>query len=224
MRAAKKVHFAKLINDNKDTASLWRAMTEITHKSRNKAKTAEIKCSPNVFNNHFLSLTDAILKSADTSTSSDYKIPTSLMKFCKDRISSNDSFKVPPIAVHEVGAYINKLKTKKAMGPDNINSMMLKLALPYAVESLTYIYNLCIQQNIFPSALKAAKVIPVPKTKDLADPNTFRPISLLSILSKPLEKHIHKHLILFVEDHNLFHPFQSGSRRHHSCRIALLRL
>ena len=102
------------------------------------------------------------------------------------------------------------------MGPDNINSMMLKLALPYAVESLTYIYNLRIQHNIFPSALKAAKVIPLPKTKDLTDPNTFRPISLLSILSKPLEKHVHKHLILFIEDHNLFHPFQSGFRRHHS--------
>ena len=73
VRAAKKAYFAKLINDNKDTASLWHAMTEITHKSRNKAKTAEIKCSPNVFNNHFLSLTDAILKSADTSTSSDIR-------------------------------------------------------------------------------------------------------------------------------------------------------
>ena len=73
-----------------------------------------------MFNNHFLSLTDAILKSADTSTSSDYKIPASLKKFCKDRNSSSDSFNVPPIDVHEVGAYINKLKRKKAMGPDNI--------------------------------------------------------------------------------------------------------
>jgi len=42
------------------------------------------------------------------------------------------------------------------MGPDNINSMMLKLALSHAVESLTYIYNLCIQQNLLPWALKAA--------------------------------------------------------------------
>ena len=95
-------------------------MTEITHKSQNKAKTAEIKYSLNVFSNHFLSLTDAILKSAETSTSSDYKIPTSLKTFCKDRISSNDSFKVPPVAVHEVGAYINKPKNKnkkKQLGP-----------------------------------------------------------------------------------------------------------
>ena len=89
---------------------------------------------------------------------------------------------------------------------------------------MTYIYNLCIQQNILPSALKAAKVIPLPKIKDLTDRNTFRPISLLSVLSKPLEKHIHKHLVLFTEDYNLFHPFHSGFRRHHLCHTALIRL
>ena len=76
---------------------------------------------------------------------------------------------------------------------------------------------------MFPSALKAAKVIPLPKIKYLTDPNTFRPISLLSVLSKPLEKHIHKHLVLFTEDHNLFHHFQSGFRRHHSYHTALFR-
>ena len=137
------------------------------HTSPEIKQTAEIKCSPNVFDNHFLSLTDAILKSADTSTSSDYKIPTSLMKFCKDRISSSDSFKVPLIAVHEVGAYINQLKNKKSNGA-------WQYQFYDAVESLTYIYNLCIQQNIFPPALKVAKVIPLPKTKDLTDPNQFR--------------------------------------------------
>ena len=72
------------------------------------------------------------------------------------------------------------------------------------MESLTYIYILCIQQNCFPPTLKAAKVILLPETKDLSDPSNFRPISLLSILSKPLERHIHKHLTHFIKDHNLF--------------------
>ena len=85
-------------------------MTEITHKSQNKAKTGEIKYSANVFKNPFLLLTNAIFKSADINTASDYKIPPSLKTFCTDRISSTDSSKVPPIAVHEVG---NKLKNKK---------------------------------------------------------------------------------------------------------------
>ena len=69
------------------------------------------------------------------------------------------------------------------MGPDNVNSYLLKLSLPYVVESLTYVHNLCIQQNTFPPALKTAKVILLPKAKDLSDPNNFRPISLLSILT-----------------------------------------
>ena len=110
------------------------------------------------------------------------------------------------------------------MRSDNVNSHLLKPALPYVVESLTYVYNLCIQQNAFPPALKAAKVITLPKAKDVSDPKNFRPISLLSILTKPLERHIHRHLTQFIEDRNLFHSFQSGFRQRHSCHIALIRV
>ena len=179
-------------------------MNEITHKSRNKAASCEIKCSPNSLNEHFLSVSESVLKSTDNSSCKDYEISPFLKKFCQDRIGSTDSFIVPLIAVHEVGMHIVNLKNKKSMGPDNINSFLLKLALPYVVESLTHVYNLCIEQNSFPPALKAAKVIPLPKTKDLSDPNNFRPISLLSVLTKPLERNIHKHLTQFIEDRNPF--------------------
>ena len=49
----------------------------------------------------------------------------------------------------------------------------------------------------------------------------FRPISLLSVLSKPLERHVHHHLSTFMEKHNLFHTLQSGFRSKHSCHTAL---
>ena len=143
--------------------------------------------------------------------------------FCQDSIGSTDSFIVPLIAVHEVGVHIVNLKNKKSMGPDNINSFLLKLALPHVVESLTHVYNLCIEQNSFPPALKAPKVIPLPKTK-VSDPNNFRPISLLSILTKLLERHIHKHLTQFIEDRNLLYPLQSGFRQRHSCHTDLIRV
>ena len=58
-------------------------------------------------------------------------------------------------------------------------------------ETFTYIYNLCIQKNVFPTAFKRAKVIPLPKTKTIStDLNDYRPISILSVLTKPLERHI----------------------------------
>jgi retron-type reverse transcriptase len=116
------------------------------------------------------------------------------------------------------------MKNKKSMGLDNINASFLKLSLPHILESLTYVYNLCLNQNVFPSIWKMAKIIPLPKSKDIGDMNNFRPISLLSILSKPLEKHIFNHLIKFTENHDLFHPFQSGFRQHHSCHTALTRI
>ena len=61
-------------------------------------------------------------------------------------------------------------------------------------------------------------------TLSLTDPNNFRPISLLSVVSKPLERHIHTHMQKFLEQHNLLHALQSGYRKSHSCHTALIHL
>ena len=45
-----------------------------------------------------------------------------------------------------------------------------------------------------------------------------------SIQTKPLERHIHRHLTQFVENRNPFHPLQSGFRKRHSCHTALIRV
>ena len=102
-----------------------------------------------------------------------------------------------------------------------MSASILKIALPYIVEILTYIYNCCIKFNLFPTTWKLAKVVPVPKTLDGSDKNNFRPISILPVLSKPLERHIQKHVADFIENNNLFHKLQSGFRRYHSCTTAL---
>ena len=104
-------------------------------------------------------------------------------------------------------------------------SKLQKIALPYIVETLTYIYILFIQNNIFPTAFKRTKVIPFPKTKTIStDLNDYHPISILSVLTKPLERHIHKHLTDLLQRHQLFHSFQSGFRCGHSCQTAVTRL
>ena len=113
-----------------------------------------------------------------------------LKEFCQSKLRNASAFCIPPIAVHEVAKFITTPKSKKSMGPDNITPYLLKIVLPYIVESLTYADNLCIEQN-FPPALKKAKVVPLPKTSDLSDPSNYRPISLLPVISKPLERHIH---------------------------------
>ena len=125
-----------------------------------------------------------------------------LKEFCQRKLRNASAFCIPPTAVHEVAKFITTLKSKKSMGPDNITPYLLKTARPYIVESLTYVYNLCIERNIFPTALKNAKVVPLPKTNDSSDPSIYRPISLLPVISKPLERHIHKHLLQYLETIN----------------------
>lgn len=67
---------------------------------------------------------------------------------------------------------------------------------------------MCIRTCTFPDGWKGAKVIPIPKTAASYDINNFRPISILSVLSKPLEKHINSHVVRYMENHNLFYQFQ----------------
>ena len=102
------------------------------------------------------------------------------------------------MTVLDVGKYITMMDNNKFMEHDNIYPFLLKLALPYIAELLMYIYiyNLSILNNVFPTILKKAQVIPLSKTNDLSEQNNFRPISILPLLSKPIERHIHKHLSL----------------------------
>ena len=85
---------------------------------------------------------------------------------------------------------------------------------------LTY----ALRKNVFPSELKKAKVVPLPKSTDKTNPTNYRPISLLSVLSKLLEKHVDIYLNDYLEKRQLLHPFQSGFRRKYSCNTALARL
>ena len=116
------------------------------------------------------------------------------------------------------------MNNKKSSGPDEISNQLLKLASPYIAGSLTYIFNLCIEQNVFTSEFQKAKVIPLAKTRDHKNLNDYRPISLLSILSKLLERRVHKHLVTYLETRDILHPLRSGFRRKHSCSTALARL
>jgi exonuclease III len=220
VKEAKKQYFDEMLKNGNDTASLWRAMNAVTRKTQGKSTQNKTTPSPQTFNDYFINEVSSIITEADVDLTNSFTVPTKLRAFCENNRHYH-SFTIPSMSVHEVGGYISNMKNKKSMGPDNISVYFLKLSLPYIVESLTFIFNLSISQNSFPAAFKEAKVIPIPKTKAPLEPKDFRPISLLSVLSKPLEKHVHKHLSAFLEEHNLLYIYQSGFRKHHSCQTAL---
>ena len=80
---------------------------------------------------------------------------------------------------------------KLILGPDGISARMLKATSESIAPSLTNLFNLSIAKGHFPKLWKAARVVPIPKSTTKHSPSGYRPISLLSILSKLLEKHFH---------------------------------
>ena len=90
--------------------------------------------------------------------------------------------------------------------------------------NITCIINQSILSGIFPSQWKESKITPLHKGGEPGDLNNYRPISILSTLSKVLERHVHDTLYQYFSDWNLFHVFQSGFRPKHSCQTALTKM
>ena len=77
------------------------------------------------------------------------------------------------------------------------------------------------QLGIFPDKLKIAKIIPLHKGGKIDEINNYRPISILSSLSKIFEKVINKRFIDFLKKHNVISDYQFGFREGMSTTLAL---
>lgn len=107
------------------------------------------------------------------------------------------------ITVSEVSKALKDLKPKKATGVNGIPSRLLKDGSDALASPLLVIFNLTIQQNVIPTEWKKAKVTPLHKSGSKDDPRNYHPISILPVVSKVLERLIHKQLASFFDDHNL---------------------
>ena len=84
--------------------------------------------------------------------------------------------------------------------------------------------NSSIKENKFPQDWKTARVVPLYKSGDPNEEGNYRPVAVLPVLSKLLERHIHDTLYMYLTEHGLILDGQSGFRRLHSCESTLLHL
>ena len=117
---------------------------------------------------------------------------------------------------------MSKLRKSKSPGPDNIGPGLIKEVIESIVDPLLYIFNLSMLDGIVPDKLKTAKVIPIFKKGDRSLACNYRPISLLSVFDKLLEKLMYKRVYTCLVKHNILYKHQFGFRKNYSTALALI--
>ena len=135
---------------------------------------------------------------------------------------SKSEFSFRAIYESELNKVLQSLKLSKASGLDKISNKLLKAAGYTINESLLYIFNLVLATGIFPDELKMAKVTPIYKEGDKSNCGNYRPISVLPVVAKILEKLICDQLREFLNENNIISKQQSGFRKLHSTETSLL--
>ena len=108
-----------------------------------------------------------------------------------DPIESNNCPSDLLCTENQITDLLLSLNTSKSTGPDSISATMLQSTATFIAPSLTKLFNLSITSGCFPSGWKCARITPIFKSADPALPSNYRPISILPIVSKVLERHIY---------------------------------
>ena len=126
-----------------------------------------------------------------------------------------------PVVEQEIIDCLTKLK-EGSSGHDGLKPSIIKKCKEHLATPLAYIYNLSITEGCVPTALKHAYITPVFKSGDETLLNNYRPISVLPVFSKVLERLIFNRTYSFITENNILSDQQFGFRKKLSTEMALL--
>lgn len=127
-----------------------------------------------------------------------------------------------PTSEHEIISTFSSFRNSKALDVDDLQIGPVKYAIDIICPALAHIYNLVFQHGTFPARMQHAKVCLVFKAGDKNDFSNYRPISVLPVFSKGLEKLINERMTSFCDKHSIITNSQFGFRKNLSTEYALL--
>lgn len=210
-RREKTAYLQTLIN-NKNEKLFWTGLRNLNIRTKTSENTLPNSLqNANEINDYFAS----VFKKSDN---------------CKEKINyySNNKFgssifNFRLISAMDVISAINSIKSNSA-GQDGITLFMLKLCVPVIANHITHIINCSLERGYFPRAWREALVKPFPKIPNPTEYKELRPINLLPIMSKVLERIVFLQIYEYICANNILPQNQSGFRRCHSTTTAMLNL
>ena len=120
------------------------------------------------------------------------------------------------ISLLEVKEAVRKLKSGKASGIDNISAEFLKAAEVYISPFLVKLFNKIFNVGVFPDAWSKSIIVPIFKKGDASNPENYRGVSLLSVISKVFTYMLNKRLTTWAEEEHKVCEEQAGFRKNYA--------
>ena len=233
IRQEKARYYKNLIQESQSTPQkLWRAIKKCLSNKKpceqkpkslriNSTITSDKREIANGFNTFFTNVA-ATLRATLPKV---YEAISAKISCNGNDISTMDiKFVFRPATKGEALKVISSLKRSKSPGLDNIPPGIVKDATHEIIQPLLHILNLSLSTSTIPSELKVARCVPIYKGGNAKDLDNYRPISILPVFSKILEKVVYFQLYHYLENNKLLSPYQFGFRKNHSTKSSVVHL
>ena len=218
LQIRKQEHYAQLFKKQQNNMKqTWNTINTLLGKTKQKLDCSSININNKLnndaqtiahhFNNHFANVASKLLK--------DLPVTTHNFKEYLPSTSTNSLY-INPTTPQEIKNIISGLKPKTSCGIDEIPTKLLKSTPENILFALSYIFNLSFETGEYINSFKIAKVIPIYKKGSANDVQNYRPISILPVMSKIMEKLMYKRLLSFLNRQHFFYKYQFGFRKNHS--------
>ena len=217
IRAAKKLYYKRALLQNKsDLRKTWSILKEAMNKGNKKS----ISIEKLIFDGKICEKTNDISENFNQYfTSIPHKVASEINTIFSNPIDNvphlNTNFNLDNVTSSQITDIVKGMVTKKSCDMFEVSNFLLKKIIHVISMPLCHIFNLSINHGKVPTKLKNAKVVPIFKLKnssssDRCVPKNYRPVSLLPIFSKILEKVVAKQLISYIEENDILYKHQYG--------------
>ena len=224
IRDAIQSHYLGLIEENKgDPKRMWQVINKVLDKATPSTEISSLdvegktitkeKDIAEALNHHFTTIGPKLASKLESRSDDDS---------LKHIDTQQNKMAFVPIDETYVLNSIKQLKNGKAPGPDKISTKLIKDAADFIWKPLTMVFNSSLKFGIFPDIWKLARVTPIFKTGSKKDANNYRPISVISVFSRMLEKIVHDQLIEYLITNKVLTPNQSAFRKLYSTVTSLI--
>lgn len=212
--AAKRAHNGQLISRSGNRSrTIWNIINESRGSTKARETCSEI--TPDQFNDFFMNIAANLLQEVHYTVED---APLDHPPF------PEQAFVFTEVTINEVRDVITKIRNKESRDIYGLNTKLVKAIKELIVLPLTRLINLCFRECVFPDCLKRAIVVPIFKKGERDDVSNYRPISLLPIISKVVEKCMASRITAFLERNSLLSDRQFGFRVGKGTAMAILDL